>query len=259
MEVSEEVKKRYLEQVQKCSPAFLLQALEINNQCDLNYKTANNKRLLQELTLMKICSLNAPQANIKKEETIAENIKPTIVAPASDNTPPPITPQSNPVINQNPVNISAPTSKTAQPPATISIKKPIKQEGNVQESLEVLNAPFTQEKLNEIWQEMAKKVNTESIRIAFQARNPVLKDDSRIVFDVENNVLAAQINEVMASLKPYLAKRLNNNQFNFELAVMQREETTYTPYTDEEKVQDMKKRNPALEEFMDNLELRAEN
>jgi DNA polymerase-3 subunit gamma/tau len=230
MEVSEEVKQRYIEQVQKCSPAFLLQALEINNNCDLNYKTTTNKRLLQEITLMKICSLNNVQETFKKEdETIST--KSTIDAAQS----------------------------TAISSTSISIKKPVKQENNLQNYLEALCTPFSQEKLNEVWQEMAKKVNTESIRIAFQARNPVLKENNRIVFEVENTVLAAQINDILIKLKEQLIKRLNNNQFHFELSVMQREETTYTPYTDEEKVQDMKKRNPALDDFMENLELRVEN
>ena len=75
MEVSEEVKKRYLEQVQKCTSSFLLQALEINNQCDLNYKTTGNKRLLKELTLMKICSLNnTPEPPNKENVIIVEKI-----------------------------------------------------------------------------------------------------------------------------------------------------------------------------------------
>ena len=260
METSEEVKKRYIEQVQKCSPSFLLQALEINNQCDLNYKITGNKRLLQELTLMKICSLNnAPETIPVKKETPPE--------PAKKEEP--TVNESVPQKNETPVETPSPTPTTpasASVPKTglpstgiISIKKPIAKEDATQNPLELLNASFSQEKLNEVWQEMAKKVNTESIRIAFQARNPILKEDNRIVFEVENKILELQINDVLVNLKPYLAKRLNNNQFSFDIVVMQREDTTQTPYTDEEKVQDMKKRNPELNDFMENLELHVLN
>ena len=250
MEVSEEVKKRYFEQVQKCNPAFLLQALEINNQCDLNYKTTGNKRLLKELALMKICSLN----NAKQEEPV----KIAAESPATPATPiTPITPITpvTPVTPITPASTSVP--KTGLPSTNISIKKAVTKEDDVQKSPEVLNASFSQEKLNEVWQEMAKNVKTESIRIAFQARNPILKADNRIVFEVENKILESQINDILVNLKPYLAKKLNNNQFTFDIVVMQREETTYTPYTDEEKVQDMKKRHPALNDFMENLDLQV--
>lgn len=57
LETSKSIKAHYLEQVSQCSPAFLLKALEIVNQCDLNYKISNNKRLLIELSLLRICSL----------------------------------------------------------------------------------------------------------------------------------------------------------------------------------------------------------
>ena len=258
METSEEVKKRYIEQVQKCSPSFLLQALEINNQCDLNYKITGNKRLLQELTLMKICSLNnAPEP--VKSETIKKETPPE---PAKKEEPP--VNNAVPQKNETPTETSsstpttpAPVPKTGLPPTGISIKKTITKEDAIQNPSEILNASFSQEKLNEVWQEMTKNVKTEPIRIAFQARNPILKENNRIVFEVENKILESQINDISGNLKLHLAKRLHNNQFSFDIVVMQREETTYTPYTDEEKVQDMKKRNPALNDFMENLELQV--
>ena len=152
---------------------------------------------------------------------------------------------------------AAAVPKTTMSPTNISIKKALPKEDNIQKPSEILNVPFSQDKLNEVWQEMVKNVKTESIRIAFQTRNPILKEDNRIVFEVENRILESQINDILPSLKLHLAKRLNNNQFRFEVAVMQREETVLTPYTDEEKIQDMKKRNPALNDFMDNLELQV--
>jgi DNA polymerase-3 subunit gamma/tau len=264
MEVSEEVKKRYFEQIQKCSLSFLLQALEINNQCDLNYKITGNKRLLTELTLMKICTLNhapepikptsesakpeTPQAPVKKEE-------PVVNQPVSPKEPTIETPAPTPTIAPAPT--PSPTPKTGLPSTSISIKKDVAKEDAAEKAPEILNTVFSQEKLNEVWQEMAKNVKTESIRIAFQARNPILKEGNRIIFEVENKILELQINDILVNLKPYLAKKLNNNQFDFNTVIMQREETTQTPYTDAEKVQDMKKRNPALNDFMENLELQV--
>lgn len=59
METSAAVKQRYLDNAKRFSPAFLLKALDLNTQCDINYKTSNNKRLLLELTLMQMVALGS--------------------------------------------------------------------------------------------------------------------------------------------------------------------------------------------------------
>jgi len=58
MEVSDDIKPRYHEQSLLTTEAFLLNALHITNQCDVQYKTARNKRLLVELALLKITYLH---------------------------------------------------------------------------------------------------------------------------------------------------------------------------------------------------------
>jgi DNA polymerase-3 subunit gamma/tau len=54
LEVSEGIKAKYLQQAQAASVSFLLSALGIANQCDLNYKLSKNQRLQVELALLKI-------------------------------------------------------------------------------------------------------------------------------------------------------------------------------------------------------------
>lgn len=54
LEVGGEIQEKYKVQAASCGQDFLLQALEITNQCDLNYKASQNKRLLVELSLIKI-------------------------------------------------------------------------------------------------------------------------------------------------------------------------------------------------------------
>ncbi len=58
LEVSDETKSNYLKQAEKASSSFLLSAIDVANQCDFNYKLSQNQRLLVELTLMQIASLN---------------------------------------------------------------------------------------------------------------------------------------------------------------------------------------------------------
>ena len=57
MEVGEETQKKYIEQTTKCDFPFLVEALRIATQCDLEYKTSRTPRLLVELALMQLASL----------------------------------------------------------------------------------------------------------------------------------------------------------------------------------------------------------
>ncbi|MBP0902309.1 DNA polymerase III subunit gamma/tau [Mariniflexile gromovii] len=57
LEVGEETKKKYLEQSQKASQQFLLQGINLANDCDLKYKSSKNQRLLIELCLMQLASI----------------------------------------------------------------------------------------------------------------------------------------------------------------------------------------------------------
>ena len=59
LEVSDSVKLRYQEQSHAIPLSFLLTALNIASQCDIQYKASKNQRLHVELTLIKMAHLNA--------------------------------------------------------------------------------------------------------------------------------------------------------------------------------------------------------
>ena len=59
IEASQEVRNRYKEQAKRCKPQFLFKAMKLSNQCDLNYKQSQNKRLLIELTLIEMAQLSS--------------------------------------------------------------------------------------------------------------------------------------------------------------------------------------------------------
>ena len=58
LEVGEQAQNLYGQQAHKCHSDFLLKAIEIANDCDLKYKSSQNQRLLVELSLMQLCSIN---------------------------------------------------------------------------------------------------------------------------------------------------------------------------------------------------------
>ena len=57
LEVGGDIRERYKTQAASCPPEFLLDALQIGNDCDYKYKTSQNKRLLIELALIKMAQL----------------------------------------------------------------------------------------------------------------------------------------------------------------------------------------------------------
>lgn len=57
MEVGADIGKRYETQATSCSEEFIIQALKIANDCELNYRISSNKRLLVELAIIRICQL----------------------------------------------------------------------------------------------------------------------------------------------------------------------------------------------------------
>ena len=58
LEVGDDTKEKYKEQSEKTTTAFLKEAIYLANDCDLKYKTSRNQRLLVELCLMKLASIN---------------------------------------------------------------------------------------------------------------------------------------------------------------------------------------------------------
>ena len=58
-EVGQSIKKRYIDTAKLCSNELLYKAIEIANDCDLNYRVSKNKRLLLELAFIRMCQLLA--------------------------------------------------------------------------------------------------------------------------------------------------------------------------------------------------------
>ena len=59
LEVGASIRDRYAEMAKQCPEQFLFRAIELANQCDLDYRDSRNKRLLLELTLIQLCQLQA--------------------------------------------------------------------------------------------------------------------------------------------------------------------------------------------------------
>lgn len=69
-EVGASIKERYVTISQKCTNEFLYKAIDLANECDLNYRLSKNKKLLIELTLIRLCQLSTnPQTMDEKKKS----------------------------------------------------------------------------------------------------------------------------------------------------------------------------------------------
>ncbi|WP_312747559.1 DNA polymerase III subunit gamma/tau [Sphingobacterium multivorum] len=131
LEVSDSIRQKYLQQSQKASPGFLLSALNISNQCEINYKTSKNQRLQVELSLLKTChiasAIKLSQLGAIQIPSAAEGVKKKLPEPVAGEpqqssvalSPQATSPANAPVVeNQvtprpqaNPVNYQASETK----------------------------------------------------------------------------------------------------------------------------------------------------
>jgi DNA polymerase III subunit gamma/tau len=75
LEVTDRVAQRFLVQAKTCAPLNLLKSLRFMNECDVQYRSSKNQRLLVELTLMKMCALHRSPTG-EAAEPVAEKKKP---------------------------------------------------------------------------------------------------------------------------------------------------------------------------------------
>ncbi|WP_316794543.1 DNA polymerase III subunit gamma/tau [Pedobacter frigoris] len=116
LEVSENIKQKYITQSQQTPVSFILTALNLANQCDLNYKNSKNQRLQVELSLIKMChipsvlQLAQPNANSATDEDQIK--KKTNLSSAVPSKPAVQEPVNN--ITSIPVNLAETTPKITQ-------------------------------------------------------------------------------------------------------------------------------------------------
>ena len=268
LETSEAIKKRYAAQAQLCSPVWLFQALDILNTCDINYRTARNKRLTVELTLVKLCQLGVPQQISVQPAAARPQSAPKESAPAPQPAP-------TPAAKTEP--ISAPAAAPVQP--TPSIPKmpsiglgfgPNKTEEkqspttNDQSSIantppqEEANRPFTADQLRDAWVGLAT-AHKEELRLKELIENytPKLVDELNAEIEMPNPWQMAEMRKALPQLMRQLRTALHNDRLN--ILLVQAEYTQeQMAFTAEEKYALMAEQNPALAQLKEKLDLQID-
>ena len=272
LEVGDNAKKKYLEQSSKASISFLIQAIEKANQCDLNYRTSKNQRLLVELTLMQIASITfdgekKKSANyiipatfftsifpVKKQEIIekpkpikkevTENSVEKVVSDAKEISKPPIL--QNLKRRNNSLSLKSIHHKKEQQ------KKPIEinYENHPKDSF---SEKDLQKTLSE-YQKLLIKKGEKSIASILAAADPKLLENFNVQFTLPNKLMKAQLKIEKPKLLKFLREVLNNFSITITVIVNETVEKKFA-YTPQEKYNKLLEINSSLKSLKDTFQL----
>lgn len=273
LEVGENIKEKYKEQALKGNTSLYVSFLDITSKADTTYKSSKNQRLLVEVMLMQLCSVN--HEHEKKKPIInlpLNNIIPTLSNP-SQVSPIQKTGETSPSVQKNLVNEAKSTHygnevekplkpEPAKPtitlknlssvtlPQTISIHKTATQKKEEEITIQELSnrptEPFTTEQFKQKWSAykhlLIEKGET-SLASAFENMPELI--DEKIIITINNKALEDEIIETKTDILDFLRKELKNYNLSLEtkINIDQKARKAYTPM---EKFVKMSEKNPYL-------------
>jgi len=255
LETSDAIRKRYAEQAQHCAPVWIFQALDILNTCDINYRTARNKRLTVELALVKLTQLGVPQ-NIP--QAAAPVPQPT--APAKP-TPQPV--EQPKAVASAPAPAPAPAAPKI-PSISLGLGKKKEEISNLQSPIsnpapqEQSNRPFTADQLRDAWVGLAA-THKEELRLKqlMEAYTPQLKNEHTAQIQMPNPWQMKELQKAMPTLLQQLRTALHNSELQIQV-VQEEFNQEQMAFTAEEKFALMVEQNPALEQLKQTLDLQID-
>lgn len=268
LEVGQNIKEKYIQQSTSCQIDFLFEALDLTNQCDINYRHSKNQRLHVEVTLVKLCNIIA---NKKKTEQLNqskvqstnqaiskdskyENVQ-TIHRPSTTITTTEQVRTSLPnysvknLLNQ--ANLSG-QKKSESPKPAEEVNEPIVKNVKV-------NA--TQENLLQFISDFAERIKLDKPRMysALKDNEPKLIENDQIIFTfLSENQKEEFERSIKSDFFQQLKSVFNNPNFSYTfLVASQNINSSSNPYTPEEKYKNLATKNPLLVKFRQqfNLEL----
>lgn len=281
LEVSEKQRQKYVEQAAKCPVKFLYKALKIMNECDINYRQSSNKRLLVELTLIRVAQITQPDGDTpgagrspKRLKSLFKNIvmsRPKAaqqVAVAgkklsykTERTAEAATIASEPTAEES-VKPNPMTKKLKLDNIGITFAGIKKAETEIKAVKEPEvknkdeNETFDQDFLELQWLSMCNRMPPKMTGLASRMRNmtPRITKHPNIELTVDNQNLLDQVNEIKGRIRATLAEALHNGNIQIELKLAKAEEVG-PMLTPKEMFDEMRKKNPIIDKMCATLNL----
>ena len=267
LEKGDALQQRYLEQSKTCELNFLIPALNLCNECDVQYKTSNNKRLLVELSLMRISSIGHQMAEKKspKSFVVPENHEKVDVS--AETTHKIVEKEDETVENHKkaenstgiekedfaPKPISRISLSAKKKSKTISISAAFDQLNQKKEEeidiSKLRKTDFSAIQMLKIWKEVitfVKQKGKSNLGITLGMFPVELKENFVIELPLSNSSQAEMLIEEKDMILEFLRNKLENDYIELTTKVIEAEKSNI-PYTNKDKFAKMMDENPHLE------------
>lgn len=280
LEVSSDVRERYREQAQKCTEKFLIRAIKLCNECDLNYRVSKNKRLLVELTLIQLAQLN------EEGEDCSSGRSPRRLKPLFQKAANAVTgslPNNSKQATTIPTKASTPKQQPAATTAAVSdttthtmgstsLRKPksfsLRNGGIVQtptitethskvakpEAIE--DIPLSEEGVRICWKQFANALSQEESAMTrrLSIMRPQLSDEHTITVYIDNKIVAQDLHTLRPRIEEHLRKQMQHNKLKLEI-ILEEAQNTHRICSRIEQYQILEQRSPALKKLKESLGL----
>lgn len=274
LEISDAIRQHYQEQAQRCHAKWLFNALDVMNTCDVQYRTAKNKRLTVELALVKLCRLTeAPVQEVQKVQSVGQSSGVQKVQGSNATVAPKPAPAVQSAAQAAPAPKPAPPKPTAAMPSlgsmpslgnlgVIGQAKPASQSqqaapANVAPSVQ-RNNPFTADQLNDAWVGLRVHFQGEERLLAMLANyQPTLVNEELCRITVANPWQKQEFAKFGKKVMDLIRDALQNDLLKLQVDVAEFDRSTKA-YTAAEKYKLLVKQNPHLADLKTRMNLQLE-
>ena len=276
LETSDAIRQHYQEQAQRCHAKWLFNALDVMNTCDVQYRTAKNKRLTVELALVKLCRLTeAPVQEVQKVQSVGQSSGVQKVQGSNATVAPKPAPASavQSAAQAAPAPKPAPPKPAAAMPSlgsmpslgnlgVIGQAKPASQSQQAAPASAApsvqRNNPFTADQLNDAWVGLRVHFQGEERLLAMLANyQPTLVNEELCRITVANPWQKQEFAKFGKKVMDLIRDALQNDLLKLQVDVAEFDRSTKA-YTAAEKYKLLVKQNPHLADLKTRMNLQLE-
>ena len=258
-ELGDKLQQRYLSQSKLCSVDFLLSSLNICSDVDVNYKNSSNQRLLVELMLLRIFSVNETAHKKKTLTTKKKVFEDNDIK--SEKTKNLILSEEEVVeLKHTSTNVSIDLNSIKKP-STILINSSEQKKEQIEKISDTNQAlkteDFSEEEMLNKWVELIKyfkKLGKSNVALALEINSPKLLPEKVIHIFLSNAAQREIILDEKHTILDFLRENLKNKTIEISLEILKNVQQK-TPYTNKDKFNQMVETNKYLENLKQKLSL----
>tara|TARA_B100000900_G_scaffold59209_1_gene44654 strand:+ start:2648 stop:4315 length:1668 start_codon:yes stop_codon:yes gene_type:complete len=253
---NENLKDRYVDQSKNLDIDFILKSINLTEECSFKYKNSKNQRLLTEICLMKLCSINnielKKKVKILSRSELAANktlYKADIQSPKKN-----LKTDLQNKDSKEKLKIKKETSSVSGLSlSSLKAKKNIESialvKKNESESSSSNKAKFDVNSLLNSWkkfQELTIKKGRKNLASILSISQPQIFEENKLTYTLTNNTNKLELEKSKLELVEFLKKDLKNDSISLEINVNKLKEKKFV-FTPGEKYEKLKKINPNIE------------